>query len=168
VTELDTPRLRLLALSLLHLRLILEEPLALKTELDIPIAQDVLTARVRRAVRMKIKKMEKADPADHDWYTYWLIVVKPENFGADLGGFKGVPDTAGRSEIGYGIDPAYQGQSYMSEAVRALVDWAFQHPACRAVTATEVSNPASRRLLEKLGARLVAEDVNSSSWEITR
>jgi len=56
----------------------------------------------------------------------------------------------------------------MSEAVQTLVDWALQKPICMAVTATEVQNPASRRLLEKLGAHLVAEDERSTSWEFRR
>jgi RimJ/RimL family protein N-acetyltransferase len=56
----------------------------------------------------------------------------------------------------------------MSEAVQALVNWALGHPFCKRVTATTVENPASRRLLEKLGARLVAEDDKSTSWEFTR
>jgi RimJ/RimL family protein N-acetyltransferase len=53
----------------------------------------------------------------------------------------------------------------MSETVKALVDWALEHPVCNRVTATAVENPASRRLLEKLGAHLVAEDDKSTSWE---
>jgi RimJ/RimL family protein N-acetyltransferase len=56
----------------------------------------------------------------------------------------------------------------MSEAVKALVDWAFQHPFCKTVTVTEVKNPASRRLLEKLCAQLVAENETSTSWELRR
>ena len=168
MTALDTPRLRLQALSLEQLCLILDDSPTLETELGIPVARELLTARVLRAIRMKIKKMRKADPADHNWYTYWLIIIKMEGSGAGLAGFKGIPDTAGRCEIGYGIDPAHQGQGYMSEAVRSLVGWALRHPACSAVTATAVSNPASRRLLEKLGAHLVTEDDNSSSWEFIR
>jgi len=53
----------------------------------------------------------------------------------------------------------------MSEAVKALVGWALNHPTCNKVTATAVENPASRRLLEKLGAHLVSEDETSTSWE---
>jgi RimJ/RimL family protein N-acetyltransferase len=48
------------------------------------------------------------------------------------------------------------------------VDWALEHPFCKRVTATEVENPASRRLLEKLGAHLLSEDGGSTSWEFTR
>jgi ribosomal-protein-alanine N-acetyltransferase len=166
LTAIDTPRLRLLALPLAQLRLCLDDLPALEAELGMSISQGVFSLRVQRAIGMKIDKMQKAEPARHDWFTYWLIVVKGENLGAGLAGFKGYPDAAGKSEIGYGLDPAYQGQGYMSEAVRALVDWAVQHPDCKAVTATGVTNPVSRRLLEKLGARLVEESGQGSSWEI--
>jgi len=36
------------------------------------------------------------------------------------------------------------------------------------VTATTVKNPASNRLLEKLGAKLVEQSRNASSWKINR
>ena len=108
------------------------------------------------------------EEARHPWQTYWLVEVTADSFGAGLAGFKGYPDKSGSSEIGYGIDPAYQNQGYMSEAVQALVTWALQHPYCKRVTATTVENPASRRLLEKLGARLLSEEPCSTSWEFTR
>ena len=59
------------------------------------------------------------------------------------------------------------GPEVLTEAVKALVDWAFNYPYCycQVVTATDVTNPASRRLLEKLGAKLVLENEQSTSWE---
>lgn len=160
--------MHLVPLTLAQLQLCLTDPPALEADLGLSISRDVLTERVQGAIRKKIEKMIGMDEAHHPWQTYWLIIIAENNFGAGLAGFKGYPDGNGSSEIGYGIDPAYQNKGYMSEAVRALVDWAFQHPLCNRVTATTVENPASRRLLEKLGARLLAEDETSTSWEFTR
>jgi len=140
----------------------------LEFELGLPISSEVITERVQRAIRMKIAKMRLTDEALHPWLTYGLVVVSVGNVGVGLAGFKGVPDAQGVTEIGYSIAPSHQNSGYMSEAVQVLVDWALQHPICKAVTATEVKNPASRRLLEKLGARLVAEDEKSTSWEFRR
>jgi ribosomal-protein-alanine N-acetyltransferase len=81
---------------------------------------------------------------------------------------KNYPDENGSTEIGYGIDPAYQNKGYTSEAVQALVDWAPGNTICNRVTATEVENPASRRLLKKLGAHLTGEDDTSTSWEFVK
>jgi len=66
------------------------------------------------------------------------------------------------------IDPAYQNKGYMSEAVQSLIDWAFTHPFCNIVTATEVYNPASKRLLEKLGAIQTEDNEKFTSWKIPK
>lgn len=55
-------------------------------------------------------------------------------------------------EIGYWLGVSYWGCGYATEAVRALIDYAFdelQHEALAA--GARVSNPASRRVLEKCG-----------------
>jgi RimJ/RimL family protein N-acetyltransferase len=55
-------------------------------------------------------------------------------------------------EIGYWIGVAYWGQGYATEAARAVIDHAFgtlQYGALQA--GARVSNPASRRVLEKCG-----------------
>jgi len=168
ITSLRTPRLLIVPLKLPQLQLCLTDLPALEAELGAPISRDVLTKRVQRAIQMKRIRMTEMEESQHPWQTYWLVIVSEDNFGAGLAGFKGVPNENGSTEIGYGIDPAYQNKGYTSEAVRALVEWAFQHPFCKVVTATTVENLASSRVLEKLGARLVAEDDTSNSWEFIK
>ena len=163
-----TPRLQFIPLHVNQLELALHNVEAFETSLNIILMRSWMTDRVHRAISMKIEKMHQASSAQHDWLTYWLIVVRDENVGAGMLGFKGFPDENGSTEIGYGIDEAYQGKGYMSEAVQALLAWAFTHPFCKVVTATEVENPASKRLLEKLGARLVGASDHSTSWEIRK
>ncbi len=163
-----TRRLLLVPLTLSQLQLYLTDLPELERKLGLPISRKVITERVQRAIQMKIEKMVELEEALHPWQTYWLIVISGENVGAGLAGFKGVPDAGGSTEIGYGIDPAHQNKGYMTEAVKALVNWAFQHPFCKTITATEVKNPASRRLLEKLDAHLVEETGEASTWRINR
>ena len=164
----ESARLVLQALSQHQLELCLNDLPALERELGFVIASNVIDKNVLRALSMKIKKMERADPSQHEWFTYWLMVLREENIGVGLIGFKGSPDATGSVEIGYGISPAYQGRGLMSEAVRVLAAWALNQAECRCVTATHVTNPASRRLLEKLGAQLVEENQSGSSWKIYR
>ena len=166
--EIHTPRLRLLELNLGQLELILSDLVALENELGLTIQGGVVTERVQRAIRMKVEKMRRVGQSQHAWFTYWLVVVKEENIGAGLLGFKGYPNAKGSTEIGYGIDPAFQNMGYMSEAVQALIGWAFTHLFCNVITATEVENPASKRLLEKLGAIQTKSDERSTSWEIRK
>lgn len=167
-TILETPRLRLIPLSERQLGLCLHNLPAFEQDLGFLFARDVVDTSVLRALGMKLKKMSQADLSTHLWYTYWLIALKAENVGAGLVGFKGYPKQDGSTEIGYGISPRFQNQGYMTEAVRGLVDWAFSHPFCKTVTATTVKNPASNRLLQKIGAELIEQNRGSFSWKINR
>ncbi len=56
------------------------------------------------------------------------------------------------AELGYWIGVPFWGCGYATEAARSLIDHAFEALGCEIVTAsTRVSNPASRRVLEKCG-----------------
>jgi ribosomal-protein-alanine N-acetyltransferase len=90
--------------------------------------------------------------------------------GPDLVGFKGSPDGQGEVEIGYGIAPAYQGQGYTTEAVRALIAWAFNAPECASIIAAFVdsTNIASIRILEKVGMTCYQDKDDYQFWRMTR
>ena len=163
---LSTRRLSLVCLTASQLEYCLDNVPALEAELGFPIAREVIDANVVRALGMKLVKLSVMPLERHPWQSYWLIVVKEAPIGIGLIGFKGYPNAEGETEIGYGIAPEYQGKGYMTEAVRALCDWAFSHPFVSAVTATTVTNPASNRVLEKVGARIVSEDEKSTNWKI--
>ncbi len=157
--ELRTERLDLFPLSPAQLKCYLEQPERLEQELGFPVSRAVVTERVRRAIGMKLAKMAKTEPERYAWYTYWLVAVREPRFGAGLAGYKGFPDQNGEAEIGYGIDPGCQGQGYTTEAIRCLIGWAFEEPACLAVVArdTKKSNVRSLRVLEKLGMQVYGE-----------
>ncbi len=167
-TKLVTHRLFLIALSASQLDKCLNNPEDLEAELDFPMARGVIDANVVRAINMKLAKMAAVDVRHHDWFTYWMIVIKVSPVGAGLIGFKGSPDNEGKSEIGYGIDADYQNKGYMTEALQALSKWAFSHPECRILTATTVVNPASEKVLQKCGWQKVLQENESSDWELHR
>ncbi|QHJ69604.1 GNAT family N-acetyltransferase [Planococcus halotolerans] len=121
------------------------------------------------------------DPAILYWGP-WLAMLKADNkVIGDLGfkgapdnkvigdlGFKGAPDNKGAVEIGYGLLEEYRGKGYATEAVAALVDWAWKQNGIHKVKAeTLVDNQESIRVLEKLGMRKVAESEEMVYWEIT-
>lgn len=57
-----------------------------------------------------------------------------------------------RVELGYLMNKSFQGKGYMTETVRAIIDWAFQQPTIYRVHATtSVDNIASQRVMEKTG-----------------
>ena len=89
-------------------------------------------------------------PDQWNWYAMWMIELKDGRHIGDLC-FKGLsPD--GITEVGYGILEEFQGRGCATEALKALLDWAFQDPCVTAVEAeTDPDNRASQRVLEKCG-----------------
>lgn len=64
----------------------------------------------------------------------------------------GPVDDGAATELGYWIGAPFWGQGFATEAVRAVVDHAFTDMELDVLRAgTRVSNPASRRVLEKCG-----------------
>ncbi len=172
--EIRTERQRLVALTEEQLSLYLAAPQELEQELGFPVSRRIVTDRVRGAIGKKLSKMALADETDHPWVTYWLVVIDSlagdGPFGAGLLGFKGCPDRNGEVEIGYGLDPDYQNKGHITEAVRAMIAWAFQDPQCTSVIApnTQRVNLASNRVLAKVGMRVYAETDDALFWRIDR
>ncbi len=163
-------RLILIPLTLTQLEAGLNSPRVLSDILGIRLARHLFEGVVERAVSMKIAKMSATTVEEHPWFTYWMIVIKEEEIGAGLVGFKGSPNEHGEVEIGYGIGEEYQNHGYMSEAVQALVQWAFKHPQCTAVTAIGVraDNYASQKVLKHAGFTLVDESEQTLNYRLDR
>jgi RimJ/RimL family protein N-acetyltransferase len=65
----------------------------------------------------------------------------------------GVEPRDGRGpELGYWLGTRYWGEGYATEAARAVIDHAFSELGCEELqSGARISNPASRRVLEKCG-----------------
>ncbi|WP_229071207.1 GNAT family N-acetyltransferase [Actinoplanes sp. DH11] len=77
----------------------------------------------------------------------------------------GQPDMPPRTEadLGYTFDPAYGGRGYATEAVTAMVAYAFDRLGVRRITAgCFADNLASVRILEKVGMRREQHGVGDS------
>ncbi|WP_407553031.1 GNAT family N-acetyltransferase [Streptomyces sp. Pv4-95] len=69
------------------------------------------------------------------------------------------PPVDGCLEFGYGIVPSRQGRGYATEAARAVVEFALTAPGVHTVGAgVELPNPASARVLEKVGLECLSSD----------
>jgi RimJ/RimL family protein N-acetyltransferase len=75
--------------------------------------------------------------------------------------------TLGELSFGYALRPAYWGQGYMTEALTALLGYAFDALEAQSVQGEcDAANPASARVMEKAGMRFVRrvpEDDGSES-----
>jgi RimJ/RimL family protein N-acetyltransferase len=83
----------------------------------------------------------------HDGEATFVITLGDELIGAC-----GVEARHSGPEIGYWLGVPYWGLGYATEAVRAVIDHAFGNLGHEALqSGARVSNPASRRVLEKCG-----------------
>ena len=93
----------------------------------------------------------RRDPENRIWYAPWEMV---RNDGGESIGdvdFKG-PAKNHAVEIGYGVQPDHEGHGYTTEAVQAMIKWAFSQKDVVFVEAeTAPDNKASQRILEKCG-----------------
>jgi [ribosomal protein S5]-alanine N-acetyltransferase len=82
-------------------------------------------------------------------------------------GFKGLPNANGEVDIGYAIIAEAQNKGYGLEVARGLVNWAFQQPSVKAITARCLpGNKPSARVLEKLGMLQVSADEELIRWKL--
>jgi RimJ/RimL family protein N-acetyltransferase len=73
------------------------------------------------------------------------------------------PEPPGQAEIGWALDPAYQGRGLAVEAVRALIGLCFGELGLRRVFATTFAdNTGSWRLMERVGMRREAHTVRDA------
>ncbi|MEU5402283.1 GNAT family N-acetyltransferase [Streptomyces sp. NPDC005963] len=81
-------------------------------------------------------------------------------------GFHGRPNAIGTVTIGYGLIPSAQGKGYASEALRGLVAAARDWGVTGVEGDADLDNIASRRVMEAVGMRCVAEDGRCAYYRI--
>lgn len=127
-----------------------------------PMPLRVLRQKIHRIPDTETKReytemLEKAEKGDFLWNTPWEMLSREDGqFVGDIG-FKGAPQN-GMVEIGYTTEPSFRNRGYMSEALTAMLDWAFTQEGVRTVEAETVAdNLVSQNLLKKHGFLPVGE-----------
>ena len=93
----------------------------------------------------------KCDPENRIWYAPWKMVLKDNQESVGDLCFMG-PVKNHSVEIGYGVQPEYEGHGYTTEALQAMTQWAFKQKNVVFVEAETVpDNKASQRVLKKCG-----------------
>jgi len=88
---------------------------------------------------------------------FWLFSDADGNLVGHAGLFPS-PQTAGATELGYILKPAFWKRGYATEIARALVDLAFGDLGLDELVAnTMPENAASRRVLERVGFSFAGE-----------
>jgi [ribosomal protein S5]-alanine N-acetyltransferase len=111
------------------------------------------------------------NPLEPEWGG--IMIERASNTAIGQIGCKGPPNSSGEVEIGYGVNPAFQGRGYASELVTAFAAWLLERKSVTCVWAeTVMDNLASQRVLEKsgfvrTGARDDPEDGTLMLWQRT-
>ncbi|MBC5992828.1 GNAT family N-acetyltransferase [Pontibacter cellulosilyticus] len=83
-------------------------------------------------------------------------------------GFKGLPNADGEVDIGYAIIEQAQNRGYGLEAAQGLINWAFQQPNVKVITARcLLDNAPSARVLVKLGMQQVSATEEFIRWKLS-
>ena len=168
--SIESERLLLAPVTLEHVRAFFQSRAALGELLGAVVPGDWLVCpESMEYLREKESELQEAK----GWAGY-LFIHKGDRTVIGDGGFKSPPDTSGKVEAGYAIIPAHRRQGFATKALKALLDWAFGHPAVTAVTAKTLPRAQeSMRVLEKLGTAYQGLVTNPREgavylWELSR
>jgi RimJ/RimL family protein N-acetyltransferase len=131
-------------------------------DFSLPVAPPPYMAESLPLVRDRLR----SSPEEAVWWN-WLITEQDTGEAVGSVAFAGEPDSSGAVLIGYAMYPGRQGHGYATEAVRAMVDWAFAQPGVRVVRAlAPVWNTPAVHVAEKVGMRPVASDEDDEVGEV--
>ena len=93
----------------------------------------------------------KVDKADNNDVFVWSVFLKPEDITI--------------RDVGWYMDPAYQGKCYATEAAKAMIDYMFNEVEINGISSGAVKdNIGSCRIFEKLGFEKNGEVVEESPY----
>ena len=170
-TELDTPRLTLVAFAPEQLLALIEHPERFEEVAALTPADGLRGFYVSGEVSPHWLDALRASVGHgpNAWRHGFWVVEKETGQIVGGAGFKGAPDAAGMVEIAYGIVPSREGRGYATEAARALIHFAGHDPRVRLIRAhTRPEANASTRVLTKCGFVQIGEVVDPEDGPVWR
>jgi RimJ/RimL family protein N-acetyltransferase len=166
---LRTPRLDLVATTLEHIEIELEDPGSLGPLLGATIAAGWPPGEYdRNALEFFRDRLSTGGPSHVGWYG-WYAITRDSNGCRDAlvaaAGYLGPPN-GGSVEIGYSVTAEARGLGYASELVDALATRALAHPDVQFVVAhTAEDNIASTQTLLRGGFRRIGPGAEPDTVE---
>lgn len=105
-------------------------------------------------------------PEESRWWN-WLVVDRDSGAAVGSVAFGGPVNVEGAVLVGYAMYADFEGRGYATEAVKAMITWAFAQPGVREVRAlAPVWNTPALRVAENVGMRPVASDEDDDVGEV--
>ena len=153
IEPIATQRMKLVSMSVPFMRALAARDLA-GAELAIGASvPEWLAEQLENFLNFRLAQLA-VDPTIREWLGRAMVVETADGQHAVIGsiGFHGPPDSEGRLEVGYSVDPSYRRQGYAREAVEALFDWAHRvHGIDRFIASISPDNEPSLRLAAAFG-----------------
>ena len=160
--KINTERLELVALDARQMRLWLDKLEQLEKELNCTYQAEALEGDYLCIVEGQAKLTEE-NAAEYYWHSFWFMIRKSDRTVVGSADFKKGPNEKVEVEIGYGLGKEFEHNGYMTEAVKAMCDWAKQQPKVNSVIAeTLLDNQPSQNVLTRCG--FVETSRSESVW----
>lgn len=159
---LETKRLELIPLTAHQLQLWIEDIPSLDKELSCSYRAEAMEGIFLEIVKGQFEITQK-DADNYMWHSFWFLIRKTDRVVVGSADFKDIPNVTKEVEIGYGLGNEFEHNGYMTEAVKAMCDWAMKKETVSNVIAeTEIDGYASQRILQRCG--FVEEKRGETIW----
>ena len=123
----------------------------LETELNCKYDAEPIEGFFLNIINGQIRIIEN-DPENYMYHSFWFIIRKDDNVTVGSMDFKNIPNEKKEVEIGYGLGKKHENNGYMTEAVKALCEWALTNEGIETIVAeTEKEGIGSIKVLERCG-----------------
>lgn len=159
---IETDRLYLIPLTVHQLRLWVEDISSLEKALNCSYNAEPLEGQFLDIVKGQLEITEK-DEINYLYHSFWFLVRKTDRAVVGSADFKNIPDENNEVEIGYGLGKAHEHNGYMTEAVKAMCEWAMaQENISHVIAETDIDSPRSQNILKRCGFVLYKQ--NGTLW----
>ncbi|WP_231495844.1 GNAT family N-acetyltransferase [Paucisalibacillus sp. EB02] len=118
-------------------------------------------------IGMYLEELKK-DASALGWGVWLVIDKQTNNIIGDIG-FKGKPDNENSVEVGYGITSTEQNKGYATEALKCIIEWAFNSDSVNKIIAECLEdNTPSIKVLEKLNMTMIKNDNDMLYWQLNK
>ncbi|KOY87823.1 GNAT family acetyltransferase [bacterium 336/3] len=140
---------------------------SLEEELNLNRTSRTISEELKEALENTILPNVADHTKNYLYSTLWTAISKTENKMIGDLCIVGEPNAEGEIEIGYGTYDEFQGQGYMTEVVRGMIEWAKTQQIVKAMIAsTDKTNIASSKVLEKNDFIKIGETETSFNWKL--
>lgn len=140
---------------------------SLETELNLNTTSRTISAELKEALEQTILPNVADTNKNYLFSTLWTIISKADNKMVGDLCFVGEPDADGKIEIGYGTYEEFRKRGFMTEAVRAMIEWAKNQPGLKTIIAsTDKTNVDSFSVLQKNSFTKSGETATLYNWQL--